>query len=473
MDGFIANDAAKSNDATADLFPLPLAPFERYMHQDDTADYPMSIVVIIQLKGNLHKDPFAESVLFALKRHPLLMSLVAKIRGKGPCWVPVESPQVQIDWRESGSLPDSTPKPIDLTREIGLRISVDHWPNSSEVLFEFHHACVDGAGGIQFIGDVLGRYGQLTADDGAETPELEPVQFDRLPARTTYSTSADEKPAKSVSCPMMLGRRLLKLLRRGPVPLASSRRRKPIGTKLDFPAIVSRTFDRPDLQRLKVVAAQRSVELNDLYLLEMFQTIRAWNQKYGRGQDHNWLRIGMPTSLRTPLHDGMPAANVVSFMFLTRRAGDCNQPDELLAGIKRQTSLTVNDRLGRFLAFGLKYVLKVPGLLWLLLRFNRCFCSVILTNVGEVRRHFRGRFPLKQGKCVAGNVTLEALIGSPPVRPNTRVSSSVGTYGGSLFINMHCDPLSFTQEQAEEFTDLYVDRLQRLIAGVQAESKAA
>ncbi|MBS0203754.1 MAG: hypothetical protein JSS49_12690 [Planctomycetes bacterium] len=473
MNGFNDTAANTTRDATADLFPLPLVPFERYMYQDDSSDYPMVMVLIIQLKGNLLRDSFEQSVQFALHRNPLLKSVIGKVRGKGPCWIPVESPQPRIDWRESGTPAGTVQDRIDLTREIGVRISVDHWPNSSEVMFEFHHACTDGVGGIQFIGDLLGHYGQLTAPAGAELPELQSVQFDRLRDRALFSTSVDEQPAKSVSCPMMLCRRLLKLICRGPVPLASSRRRQPIGTNLDSPAIISRTIDRPELQELKVAAAQRSVEVNDLYLLVMFQTIRAWNEKYGRGADSNWLRIGMPTSLRTPLHDGIPAANIVSYMFLTRRAKACDDPDELLAGIRRQTSLTVNDRLGRFLAFGLKYILKVPGLLWLLLCLNRCFCSVILTNVGDIRRHFRGRFPLKQGKCVAGNVTLEALIGSPPVRPNTRVSASLGTYSGNLYVNMHCDPLSFTQEQADEFADAYVDRLSRLTASSKGASKAA
>jgi hypothetical protein len=181
----------------------------------------------------------------------------------------------------------------------------------------------------------------------------------------------------------------------------------------------------------------------------------------------------MPTSLRTPVHDQMPAANVVSYMFLTRRAGDCNRPDELLADIHRQTSKIVNGQQGRFVAIGLKYVLKIPGLLSLLLRMNRCFTSVILTNVGDIRRQFTARFPLKQARCVAGNVTLDVLRGAVPVRPNTRLSTSVGTYAGNLYINMHCDPLSFTRDQAEELADLFVTRLKQLIPADVAEERQA
>jgi len=468
-------DGNRTEEQAANLFPLPLSPFERYMVLDNTGDYPMSFVLIVTLKGDLRKEVFEQSVMFALKRHPLLMSTISQVRGRGWCWTPVANPAPQMTWDETGEpLRGPEEERIDLTREIGLRVWVNWSSQRSELVFQFHHACTDGLGGVQLIGDLLAHYGQMTAPEGAELPEIEPVQFDRLTARAHFSTVESEAPPKTVSCPYMLCGRLIKLLRRQPVPLAASRKRDSIGTPLMFPAIISRMIERPVLQQLKVVAARQGVELNDLYLLEMFQTIREWNRRHGKGHDNQWLRIGMPTSLRTPLHDKMPAANVVSYMFLTRKAGACDKPEELIADIHRQTSKIVNMQQGRFLAIGLKYVLKIPGLLWCLLRMNRCFTSVILTNVGDIRRQFTARFPLKQGRCVAGNVTLDVLTGAVPVRPNTRLSTSVGTYAGNLYINMHCDPLSFTTEQAEELADLFLDRLKQLIpADIAAERQAA
>ena len=477
MKGFRDDSEVSTNSTTTDedVFPLPLSPFERYMVLDDSDAYPMSIVLIARLKGDLRRAVFEESVEFALRRHPLLMSKISKVRGLGWCWIPVENPSPQMSWveNEDGLQPPDHER-IDLTREIGLRIWVSKTPDAAELVFEFHHACTDGIGGVQFIGDLLACYGQKTSVEGAEAPEIEPIQIDRLKARSNFSSDAGEAPSKKVSCPMMLSRKLLKLLRRQPVPLAVSRKANSIGTFLSFPAIAGRIIERPVVQQLKVVAARKGVELNDLYLMEMFQTIREWNRRYGNGNDRQWLRIGMPTSLRTPLHDQMPAANVVSYMFLTRLASDCTNPDETLADIHRRTSTIVNERQGRSIAIGLKYVLKVPGLLWCLLRLNRCFTSVILTNVGDIRRQFTARFPLKQGRCVAGNVTLDVLTGAVPVRPNTRLSTSVGTYAGNLYINMHCDPLSFTREQSEELADLFVERLKQMIpADIAAERRAA
>lgn len=461
--------------ATRGLFPLPLAPFERYMYLDDRPDYPMAFVLIIDLRGHLQRDVFEESLQQALERHPLLTCLVKQVRGQGACWIPVSNPAPQIQWTEGGdAAPFVEQERIDLTQEIGLRLWVNREAGHAQVSFQFHHACTDGLGGVQFIGDVLALYGLRTTAPGAELPELEPVQVERLLSRATYTTAVSEEAPKTVSCPWRLCRKLVKLLRRGPAPLAATRhRRSTIGTSLEFPALITRMIERPVVQQLKVAAARRGVELNDLYLLEMFQTIREWNHANGHGDDDRWLRIGMPTSLRTPLHDQMPAANVVSYMFLTRRSADCRHPDQMLSDIHRQTSAIVNEQQGRFLAIGLKYVQWIPGLLHSLLRMNRCFASVILSNVGDIRRQFTARFPLKQGRCVAGNLTLEGLRGAVPVRPNTRLSTSVGTYAGNLYINMHCDPLSFTREQAEELADLFVNRLRQLIPADVADERQA
>lgn len=469
----LAVEGGDTQAALREVFPLPLSPFERYMVRDDSEKYPMTFVFIVTIKGSLQRREFEQAVHFALERHPLLRSRIETVRGKGMCWIPVDNPAPQIEWVDDGS-PRQPParERIDLTQEIGLRVWVNRTESAAELVFQFHHACSDGLGGVQFVGDLLAHYGLQTSAEGAELPELEPVRFDRLRARTSFSSTEGEAPPKSVSCPFMLCRRLIKLLRRGPQPLAAGRQR--IGTTLEFPAIISRMIDRHVLQQLKVVAARHGVEMNDLYLQEMFQTIRDWNQQQGKGSDNRWLRIGMPTSLRTPLHDQMPAANVVSYMFLTRLASACRQPEALLTDIHRQTSVIVNEQQGRFLAIGLNYVLKIPGLLWGLLRMNRCFTSAILTNVGDIRRQFTARFPLKQGRCVAGNVTLDVLTGAVPVRPNTRLSASVGTYAGNLYINMHCDPNSFTREQAEELTDLFVNRLRKLVpADVATERRVA
>ena len=95
MKGFRDDSDKPTNTIAADegVFPLPLSPFERYMVLDDSDAYPMSIVLIARLKGDLRRAVFEESVEFALRRHPLLMSKISKVRGLGWCWIPVEEEQ--------------------------------------------------------------------------------------------------------------------------------------------------------------------------------------------------------------------------------------------------------------------------------------------------------------------------------------------------------------------------------------------
>ena len=464
----IASGALEGRNAVADrpLFPLGLTPFEQFMLLDDRVDYPMVFVIAIRVSGELLRDEFDAALQVALDRHPLLTCFVQRCAGAGLCWVPSREHRPQLDWADDNRpLTCPTQEHIDLTREHGLRIWVRREQTQARVSFQFHHACCDGLGAVQFIGDLLAAYGQRTVTGEAEPPELAAILPDRLLARANFSAHDFEEGRKSFASPWVIARRLFKLLRRSPVPLAAAGDRRPLSVPdLPFPAIITRVLERSVVQQLKAVAARKAVALNDLYLLEMFQTIRQWNRDRRRAGDHHWLRICMPTSLRTPRHDQMPAANVMSCMFLTRRAADCDQPDKLLADIHRQTSAIVNDQQGRFLTTGLKYLLKIPGLLPWLLRWNGCFTTVILANVGEVRRQFTAQFPLRQGRCVAGNVVLESLEGAAHVRPNTRMATSLGTYAGNLYINLHCDPRSFTRQQAEEMADLFTERLQRLIA---------
>lgn len=469
-------DGVKHSDVMAKIFPLQLSPFEHYMFMDDRDDYPMIIVLMVELEGSVQREAFEESLRLAIVRHPLLSSLVQQIPGNGKCWVPVTDSTLDLTWVDCHeSIPDAHQRRIDLTRQSGLRIRAHVLPDRCRIDFHFHHASADGIGGIQFIGDVLAIYGRLTAPVGAELPELTPISIEKLLTRTKYVTEESEAEPKAICCPWRLGKKLLKLLRRGPTPVAVRQDLAPTSAESrQAPAMICRFLERSVIQKLKVVAAQKGVGLNDLYLLGMFQSINEWNQQLERSNPRQWLRIGMPTSLRTPLHDGMPATNLVSYMFLTRRTSDLTNPDKMLSDIHRQTSSIVNDRLGRFFVNGLRHVLRIPCLLNGLLKLNGCFASAIMSNVGDTRRQFTAQFPLKQGRCVAGNLVLMAIKGSAPVRPNTRISTTTGLYAGNLYIHVNFDRTRFTKEQAEQFADRFVERLRQFApAEATLEAEAA
>jgi hypothetical protein len=310
---------------------------------------------------------------------------------------------------------------------------------------------------MQFIGDILGIYGQLTAAPGEETPQLEKLTPQLLKGRArTWPTSDDPQRGFLVRAAY----RAAELLAQMPIPLASPRLAAPrLPGDAQLPAFVSRLFSREVYSALKAQAAAQAVSVNDLLVLEMFRTIRAWNQICGRRDDWEWYRIGVPVSLRTPLEDEMPSANVLSFMFLNRRARHCDDEAGLLRYVHSETEAVMRGHDRLIFTYVVRQLLKVPGLLTQMLRVPVCQATVILSNVGDVRRQLRVKFPLKQGRCVAGNVRLEALLGASPIRHNTRIAASVGNYAGKLYLNVQCDPRFFSPGEAERFADLLAGRI--------------
>jgi hypothetical protein len=96
------------------------------------------------------------------------------------------------------------------------------------------------------------------------------------------------------------------------------------------------------------------------------------------------------------------------------------------------------------------------------LSFKTVLSTMVLANVGDVRKRFSGRFPLLRGKWVAGNIVVEQMHGVAPVRPNTRISMSIGDYAGELSISLRADSLAIDAQHANEFLCEYVCRLQDL-----------
>jgi hypothetical protein len=435
-----------------------MGPYEQYMLLDDSAAYPMTFLMAVEVSGDLQREAFESAVQRALERHPLCRCRVECLRGKGWCWTPVRAAAPQILWEES-AIPTECLREdgIDLKREVGLRIRVHHERAKSRINFLFHHSTADGLGAMRFIGDALAIYGCLTAAPGEDVPELEKLNPQLLKNRARAWPRADD-PQRGFLARAVY--RIAETIVQMPVPLAAPRVAAPrLPGDAQMPAYIRRRFSREIYNGLKTQAAARGVSVNDLVVLETFRTIREWNRLYGRHKGREWYRIGVPVSLRTPLEDELPAANVLSFMFLTRRARHCDDEAGLLRYIHSETETVTGSHDRLLFTYTVRQLLKVPGLLAGMLGVPVCQATAIVSNVGDVRRQLRAKFPLKQGRCVAGNIRLEAVLGASPIRNKTRVGVSLGNYAGMLFVNVQCDPQVFSLAEAERLADMLATRI--------------
>lgn len=456
-----------------DIFPLPLSDFEYYMLTDDRESHPMVFVIVVNISGLLSEIPFREALTELMEAHPLFRCRVQKIPGKGWCWTPIDICPDTLEWPPGDAAAVTTCVPpvvsLNIRQKSGLHCKVIVEENNAVVVLYLHHACCDGLGALQVIGELFARYGQKTAAPGAKMPEYEAVNSQVLLQRENYETGEAAAERQKKSLKRTLGK-ISRLLLRAPVMLACSadfRRAglsapKPGGSgQSDAGAIQSRVLSKSTHRSLRAAATELGVSMNDIFLREMLLQIRDWNRRAGVPFGRRWIRLAVPLSMRTSAHERMPAANVVSYALVTRREQDCEDPCELLSSIHQQTSDVLFNREG-IVCLKLFRVLRKIGAMKMFLSLKSVLSTMVLANVGDVRRRFSGRFPLHKGRWIAGNVIIEQIHGVAPVRPNTRVAMSIGDYAGEISISLRTDGRLLNAADSQRFLDDFLKRLHSL-----------
>ncbi|MEO1981145.1 MAG: hypothetical protein ABGZ24_11560, partial [Fuerstiella sp.] len=158
-----------------DDFPIDLSDFEYYAYRDEITENPMVMVFRTHIDGPVDVEAFRTSVAEAICHHPLLRSVIDQT-GNRLSWKLLDGHEPQLDctFHDDEYPPANCPGAwLDLTREAGARFELRICPHRSVLISWFHHACVDGIGGIGFLSDVFALYGQKTAASEADRPEVQ------------------------------------------------------------------------------------------------------------------------------------------------------------------------------------------------------------------------------------------------------------------------------------------------------------
>ena len=460
------------------MFPLPLSDFEYYMLVDDRPSHPMVFVMAAQLAGAFQQSALQQALNEVIQCHPFLNCHVTEIAGRGWCWTPLATAAASTGWLEwidsdEASVADFVPqvRSIDLKSEAGLQVVVRASRTQARLFLYIHHVCCDGIGGIQILGELLARYGQKTAAHDARQPVFEVPKKELLLQRENYDAGDATVERQKKSLRKTVGK-ISRLLLRKPVTLSPS-----IGSANSAfarvtaaaPAILEAVISKASHRKLRAVAAAHDVSLNDLLIGRFLLHIRRWNSRTKPGNDRSWIRLSVPVSMRTGIHDQMPVANVVSYAFVTRRQQECDDMNALLKSIHRQTGDVVFNREGIVCLKIFKVLRKFPRGMKMFLGLKSCLSTAVLANIGDVRRRFSGRFPLNNGKWAAGNILVERITGVAPVRPNTRAAVSIGEYAGELSISLRTDAAAINVADSQRFLGEFVEDLERLASEVSDE----
>ena len=453
------DDSVDRPTNATDVFPMALTPLEYYYWCDDRPEYPTCYPVEMTFSGPLDRDHFLAAWSATTARHPMVGARI-DTSGKRPMWVAGGGDPPPVDWADTPTpvLPAAR-RHIDLRTECGLKAWVRIGPSTTRLRLQFHHACCDGQAAVQFAEELLIRYHCEVVGEAADTdlPTLHPglLKTRGMPPQV----SANLPLRLKLQYTWMIARDWARLLIRSPLPLASPARPDVLPDTVTSDAdFVTRTLDIDVVRRLRRIASDRGVTVNDLLLRDAFGAVSRWNERCGRERD-GWLRINMPVSFRSRADRTLPAANRLSFAFLTRRASDCRNDERLLDSIARETrNIKRNHGHLTFLG-GLDFARGVPGMLPWFLNRKRCFATMVVSNVGRV--FARTRLPRCEGKLTCGNVQLDNFNGVPPIRPFTRASMVILDYARHTNVSLQCDPRHFSAAQATELLDDYIYRLKK------------
>ena len=442
------------------LFPLPLTAFEQYMLRDDRPAYPMTFEMRARLSGAADRAALEAALEEALSRHPMLCAVIDRNGVHGPQWCDGGTRRPPLDWGPAGKpLAYEDGPAIDLTRQVGLRVWVRVAATTTQMALQFHHACVDGIGAMQFFGDLLAAYGIRMAA-GQAAPVLLPLDRGRLRRRGSFAAPAADVPIRRLQALRATMHEAVKWLSRRPALLEAPPTAPDAGaTDSAFPVILSHALEEEETRRLRRAAVRMQATLNDLCLRDMFLTLKQWNEAHHPKRPGQWLRINVPTNLRGHGDAAMPAANMLSFAFVTRHLRQCENEQALLEGVRWETAMIRRWSLGLYFLGALEFGRRVPGLMRLFLGGQHCFATAIVTNLGEITRRMGARFPRHDGKLVAGNLVLEEWLGVPPLRPKTRAGFAIGVFNDRLTVALRCDPHCFSLEDSRQLLMLYVATL--------------
>ena len=442
------------NRDDAQIFPLPLAPFEAYMLADHRDDYPMHFYFRMVFRGQLQREPFTRSLTESLERHPLLRAKIRHRIGRVPVWESLPGTFLRKCQEGFDDLSEVLQAPrIDLTTESGLRTWIFAGSSETQLLFEFHHSCCDGLGALVFLEDVMVTYHRIVSGTATQG---EAERDSGLQTRAAIPLTVGQVVRK---IPLDVKDFFRILFRRPAIASESVTESEIAGAAIDegLSAFLTHRFPATELDALLATARAQSVTLNNVLMRDVYRSLDQWMCQCG-DSGHRWIRMGVPASTRSDGPSAKTCCNQVTIMFLDQHSRDIRNSDSLLERVARLSSFHRESNIWYSMLQLLDFLSAVPPLLRLYLRTNRRMCTTILSNLG---RAFQScPLPRSDDQLLVGDMRLTSLDILSPLRPGTDVTFGVVTYAGTLNVCMHYKPHRISEKQARELLDQLVRNIQ-------------
>ncbi len=445
--------APRADERTSDsLFPQRFTPFEYYYYVEHRPGYPSVFPIRVECRGRLERALFEKAFEQAHRRHPFLSARIQHEYNDWPSWVAGEPEP--IEWLEgedpSSDAPSTVPEPD------GLKLTVRRQADKTVLLFVFPHVAVDGMGAFQFIADLMVGYAHGCAASPGEPP-WPALDYRLLDDRDGHSLLKGRVRLTDLGRAARIS--LALLLRRAAVVDDHGRRPAAANDVASADDFLVHTLSEYETSELERVARKLSVRLHSLLLRDYYLMLAGWNQ--GTPESLRPIRMMVPINVRRKQDYRMPAANVFSYAFLTRREAECQGRSTLLNSIDTEMAAIKRNRRGLSYELGMRLLCLWPPLLRHSLNRKWAFATAVFSNLNAGFDHIR--LPWRDGRRAAGDLILENGYGIGPIRPETRLCCAVHTYAGKLSICIRCDQKHFGREKRRDLLDALLTQLRETI----------
>jgi hypothetical protein len=439
---------------------LPLTPMESYLFHDDVPAHPCWQIARMRWKGAFARAPLEKAWATATALHPLWSATVRKgmfgllywdLRGTTPPvhWSMRVAGREWPDWQH-----------LDLESGPGVRLYMVEGDGLTDAVLCLHHAVCDGLSLQDVMTDLFSRY----AWELGEPAKLRPAPtFAALKARGHIGTTPWERfwlpilqVAGIIAESGLLRRTVAPLLPHIPAPDSGKRPEH-------WPALACRTWSPLETAAIRSAAKREKVSLAELCMRDLQAAIGAWRQANGIGTPEEWVRLGMPLSLRRRAHGSWPAANIFSITIIDRQAKQLANRERLLRRAHEDLALIEVWKFGYAFWMLLRLRNWWPGGIRAYARSRVVRSTFVMSFVGKMFSRmpirYEGHHPAVPGAVLA-DVTAVA-----PTRPGTCACMDIAILFGNLAVYLNYDPRVLTRVQADAIVEEFAAQLARSASG--------
>jgi hypothetical protein len=420
---------------------LPLNSVEQYHLADDSPQFPNVISADLLVSGPIDRELALKAIRHVARRHLMTCARLEFRRWRKPVW------RIDPDFADHHEIIVGPTEShfIDLKSSAPGQFVITDEGDRTRLGFRIHHAAIDGAGGLQVVTDWMQTYHRLQT--GCAAPRPRTLDAGLLRRRNHLRLMSKEFRGRFWIQPVaLLG--AVKFLSRTVAPIVPLLRPEGSAGNPRLTGQLAIGLDQPQFERMRAVAGRKGVTINEMLLHAIFRGIHQLRVERGWHSENEWIRLVIPMNIRDFSDRRLPAANRATIVQLDRTDRDFADSSGLLWGINYELGNIRKWNLEKTFLLILKGMSLFPGWIRRAARRPVCRATSVVTNLGSPLE--RLKLPVDAGgRLMAGNLTIDDIELTVPLRPLTPLGFAVVRYGDRQKIHMHFDVTLITHDVAE------------------------